>query len=71
MKPIDIRILWRAAAALLTGCAGLALLIRIGVAFDFSHPATGALLYMIVIVLVWMTGNIVAGTAWRSSPAFD
>jgi K+-sensing histidine kinase KdpD len=61
MKPINTRILWRAAAALLTGCAGLALLTWIGVAFDFSHPATGALHYMIVIVLVSMTGNIAAG----------
>jgi hypothetical protein len=33
----------------------------LGVAFDFSHPPTGALLYMIVIVLVSMTGDIAAG----------
>ena len=58
MKPINIGILWRTAAALLAGCAALALLTWIGVAFDFSHPATGALLYMIVIVLLSMTGNI-------------
>ena len=61
MKPIDTGILWRTAAWLLLGCAALALLTFIGVAFDFNHPATGALLYMIVIVLVSMTGNIVAG----------
>src|SRR6516164_2038053 len=61
MKPINIRILWRTAAALLAGCAALALLTWIGVAFDFSHPATGALLYMIVIVLLSMTGNIATG----------
>jgi len=61
MKPINIGILWRTAAALLAGCAALALLTWIGVAFDFSHPATGALLYMIVIVLLSMTGNIATG----------
>jgi signal transduction histidine kinase len=61
MKPINIRILWRTAAALLAGCAALALLTWILVASDFSHPATGALLYMIVIVLLSMTGNIAAG----------
>ena len=32
-----------------------------GVAGDFGHPETFALLYMIVIVLVSMTGNIAAG----------
>jgi len=53
--------LWRTAAALLAGCAGLALLTWILVASDFSHPATGALLYMIVILLVSITGNIAAG----------
>ena len=61
MNPIDTGILWRTAAWLLLGCAVLALLTWIGVAFDFNHPATGALLYLIVIVLVSMTGNIVAG----------
>jgi PAS domain S-box-containing protein len=61
MKPIDIRILWRTAAGLLLGCVGLALLTWIGIAFDFGHPATGGLLYMIVIVLASMTGNIAAG----------
>jgi len=61
MKPIDFRILWRTAAGLFVGCAGLALLTWIGVAFDFSHPATGSLLYMIVIVLLSMTGNIATG----------
>ena len=61
MKTINTRILWRTAAALLTGCAGLALLTWILVASDFSHPATGALLYIIVIVLVSMTGNIASG----------
>ena len=61
MKPINTRILWRTAAALLAGCAGLALLTWILVASDFSHPATGALLYMIVILLVSITGNIAAG----------
>jgi PAS domain S-box-containing protein len=61
MKRIDTGILWRTAAGLLLGCAGLALVTWIGVAFDFSHPATGALLYMIVIVLVSMTENIAAG----------
>jgi PAS domain S-box-containing protein len=45
----------------LLGCAGLALLTWIGVAVDFSHPATGAMLYMIVIVLASMTGTIAAG----------
>jgi PAS domain S-box-containing protein len=63
MKPINIRILSRTIAALLTGCAALALLTWILVAFNFSHPATGALLYIIVIVLVSMTGNIAAGIA--------
>jgi PAS domain S-box-containing protein len=53
--------LWRTAAALLAGCAALALLTWILVASDFSHPATGALLYMIVIVLLSMTGNIASG----------
>ena len=61
MKTINTRILWRTAAVLLTGCAGLALLTWILVASDFSHPATGALLYIIVIVLVSMTGNIASG----------
>jgi PAS domain S-box-containing protein len=61
MKRIDTGILWRTAAGLLLGCAGLALVTWIGVALDFSHPATGALLYMIVIVLASMTGNIAAG----------
>src|SRR6516162_1699974 len=61
MKTINTRILWRTAAALLTGCTGLALLTWILVASDFSHPATGALLYIIVIVLVSMTGNIASG----------
>ena len=61
MKPINTRMPWRTAAALSAGCSGLALLTWIGVAFDFSHPATGALLYMIVVVLVSMTGNIAAG----------
>ena len=31
------------------------------VASDFGHPATGALLYLVVIVLLSMTGNIAAG----------
>ena len=61
MKPINTRMPWRTAAALSAGCSGLALLTWIGVAFDFSHPATGALLYTIVVVLVSMTGNIAAG----------
>jgi PAS domain S-box-containing protein len=61
MNPSDTGILWRTAAWLLLGCAGLALLTWIGVQFDFNHPATSALLYMIVIVLVSMTGNIAAG----------
>ena len=39
----------------------MALLTWILVASDFSHPATGALLYMIVILLVSITGNIAAG----------
>ena len=61
MKPINPRMLCRTAAALSTGCAGLALLTWILVASDFSHPATGALLYLIVIVLLSITGNIAAG----------
>ena len=61
MKPINTRVLWRTAAALSAGCAGLALLTWILVASDFSHPATGALLYLIVIVLLSITGNIAAG----------
>jgi PAS domain S-box-containing protein len=61
MKRIDTGILWRTTAGLLLGCAGLALVTWIGVALDFSHPATDALFYMIVIVLVSMTGNIAAG----------
>jgi PAS domain S-box-containing protein len=52
--------LWRTAVALLAGCAGLALLTWILVASDFSHPATGALLYMIVVLLLSITGNIAA-----------
>jgi PAS domain S-box-containing protein len=51
----------RAAVGLLLGCAGLALLTWVGVAADFSHPASIAVLYMIVIVLVSMTGNLAAG----------
>jgi PAS domain S-box-containing protein len=58
MKSINTQMLWRTAAGFLVGCGGLALLTWVGVAFDFSHPATGALLYMIVIVLVSMTGNV-------------
>jgi len=61
MKRIDTGILWRTAAWLLLGCTGLALVTWIGVTLDFSHPATGALFYMIVIVLVSMTGNIASG----------
>ena len=61
MKRIDTGILWRTAAWLLLGCAGLALVTWIAVTLDFSHPATGALFYMIVIVLVSMTGNIASG----------
>ena len=68
---IDTRILWRTAAALLAGCAGLALLTAIGVALDLSHPATGALLYMIVVVLVSMTGNIAAGIGLAIIAAFS
>jgi PAS domain S-box-containing protein len=52
---------WRAAVGLLLGCAGLALLTWMGVASDFSHPATVALLYMTVIVLVAMMGSIATG----------
>ena len=61
MKTINTRILWRTAAVLLTGCTGLALLTWILVASDFRHPATGALLYIIAIVLVSMMGNIASG----------
>jgi len=61
MRPVNIRVLRRTAAALLAGCAALALLTWILVASDFSHPATGGLLYMIVIVLLSMTGNIASG----------
>jgi len=61
MRPVNIRVLRRTAAALLAGCAALALLTWILVASDFSHPATGGLLYMIVIVLLSMTGNIGSG----------
>src|SRR6516165_1087812 len=68
---IDTRILWRTAAALLAGCAGLALLTAIGVALDLSHPATGALVYMIVVVLVSMTGNIAAGIGLAIFAAFS
>ena len=52
---------WRTAVGLLLGCAGLALLTWMGVASDFSHPATVALLYMTVIVLVAIMGNIATG----------
>src|SRR6516162_1254698 len=68
---IDTRILWRTAAALLAGCAGLALLTAIGVALDLSHPATGALVYMIVVLLVSMTGNIAAGIGLAIFAAFS
>src|SRR5215469_15146304 len=61
MRRIDTGILWRTAAWFLLGCAGLALVTWIGVTLDFSHPATGALFYMIVIVLVSMTRNIASG----------
>ena len=61
MRPVNIRILRRTVAALLAGCAALALLTWTLVASDFSHPATGGLLYMIVIVLLSMTGNIGSG----------
>jgi PAS domain S-box-containing protein len=61
MNPINPQTLWRTAAELLAGCVALALLTWILVASDFSHPATGGLLYMIVIVLLSMTGNIAAG----------
>ena len=51
--PIKLhRELSRAAAGLLLGCAGLALLTWVGVAGDFSHTETFALDYIIVIVLV-------------------
>ena len=51
--PIKLhRELSHAAVGLLLGCAGLATLTWVGVAADFGHPATFALLYMIVIVLV-------------------
>jgi hypothetical protein len=46
------------------------LLTGIGVALDFSHPATGALFYIIVIVLVSMTGNIAAGIGLAIIAAF-
>src|SRR5215469_13560305 len=61
MRPVNIRILRHTAAALLAGCAALAVLTWMLVASDFSHPATGGLLYMIVIVLLSMTGNIASG----------
>jgi len=70
VKSIDTGTLWRTAAGLLAGCAGLALLTGIGVVFDFSHPATGALSYMIVVVLVSMTGNIAAGIGLAIIAAF-
>ena len=60
VKSIDTGTLWRTAAGLLAGCAGLALLTGIGVVFDFSHPATGALSYMIVVVLVSIIMNMSA-----------
>jgi K+-sensing histidine kinase KdpD len=61
---------WHGAVGLLLGCAGLALLTWIGVVSDFSHPATVALLYMFVIVLVSMTGNIAAGIGLAIIAAF-
>jgi hypothetical protein len=42
----------------------LPLLTWVAVAADFSHTATFALLYMIVIVIV-TTGNSAAGIGWR------
>jgi hypothetical protein len=45
----------------------LALLTWVGVAADFSHTATFALLYMIVIVLVSTTGNSAAGIGLADS----
>jgi PAS domain S-box-containing protein len=62
--------LWHTAVGLLLGCAGLALLTSVGVAADLSHPATVALLYMIVIVLVSMMGNIGAGVGLAIIAAF-
>jgi K+-sensing histidine kinase KdpD len=61
MKLIQTATLRRTGAGFLLGCAGLALLTWIGVAFNFSYPATGALLYMLVIVRVSMAGTIAAG----------
>lgn len=62
--------LWHAAIGLLLGCTGLAVLTWAGVAADFTQPATIALLYMIVIVLVSMTGNIAAGIGLAIIAAF-
>jgi hypothetical protein len=45
----------------------LALLTWVAVTADFSHTATFALLYMIVIVLVTTSGNSAAGIGLADS----
>ena len=52
---------------LVLDCAGLALLTWVAVAADFSHTATFAVLFMIVIVLVSTTGNSAAGIGLADS----
>ena len=58
-----------AAVRLWLGCAGLALLTWVAVAADFSHTATFALLFMIVIALVSTTANSAAGIGLVDSSA--
>jgi PAS domain S-box-containing protein len=62
MNDLRLRNLQRSAAWLLLGCAVLALVTAIAVKLDIDLT-TGCLLYMIVIVLVSMTGNIAPAIA--------
>jgi len=62
MPHIDTGKLWRSVGRFLLGCAVLALLTGVALWLDFSL-ATSALLYLIVIVLLSMTGDIAPAIA--------
>jgi two-component system, LuxR family, sensor kinase FixL len=56
MPGIDRQRLWRSVAGFLLGCAALALVTWAKLAFDIK--ATGGLLYLPIIVLIALTGEI-------------